>query len=155
VPEPNIFMEWGRNDDDLQYCVTINKRIFNYPDAWLAAFSTEISDIKKSRTQDGAAASLWQATTPELSRTNHRAFDNNNKFSILLYQNRKHYLLLEENRDSVRTTCIHSMLAAILELAVFLHHSNVNTSHSCACAYLNSSLKIVKSLSRVLSKFSG
>jgi len=42
----------------------------------LAVFSVKISDINNSRPQDCAAASLWQATTLELSRTNHRSFDN-------------------------------------------------------------------------------
>jgi len=55
----------------------VDKRIFNYLYACLAAFSTEISDIKNSGHQDGAAASLWQATTLKLSRTNHRSCDNN------------------------------------------------------------------------------
>jgi len=40
---------------------SIDKRIFNYPDARLPAFSIEVNDIKNSFPQDGAAATVWQA----------------------------------------------------------------------------------------------
>jgi len=49
----------------------------NYIDARLAVFSIKINDIKNSWLQDGTAASFWHATTMELSRNNHRLFDNN------------------------------------------------------------------------------
>jgi len=55
--------------------VLIDKGILSYPDAQLAAFSIDISN--NIQPQDGAAASLWHAKTLELSRTNHKSYDNN------------------------------------------------------------------------------
>jgi len=89
----------------LTYAVwSINQKIFNYLDTWQAAFSIEISDIKNSRPQDGAAASLWQATTLELSRTNHNSFD------TIGVPEQKCRLPFAENRNSVQKTCVQNTI---------------------------------------------